>query len=112
MNFDEYQRATGRTVPKSMSRDDRLAMGIVGMCGETGELAEVYKKHRFQGRDLDVDRMANEMGDQLWYMSETAKAIGMTLDEIASRNIAKLQTRYPNGFTVEDSIRKLDRLVK
>lgn len=112
MNFDEYQRATQRTVPEDMSAEEILEMGVIGSCGEAGELAEVYKKHRFQGRELDVDRLANECGDQLWYLAQISRAIGVSLEEIARRNIAKLTARYPNGFSVEDSLRKADRLVE
>lgn len=47
--------------------------------------------------------MAEEAGDVLWYLAEIADALGITLEDIARRNIAKLRNRYPDGFDPERS---------
>jgi NTP pyrophosphatase (non-canonical NTP hydrolase) len=107
MTFNDYQIATRRTVPDDL--DDLLGMAVLGCAGEAGELVELLKKHRYQGRKLDTDRMVNELGDLLWYCAKLADALSVDLDDVAEYNITKLMLRYPRGFTVEDGIRKADR---
>jgi uncharacterized protein YnzC (UPF0291/DUF896 family) len=34
----------------------------------------------------------------LWYLAVAAKAAGLTLDEVAAKNVDKLRARYPEGF--------------
>ena len=34
---------------------------------------------------------------------------GISLDDVAQQNIAKLWARYPNGFSVEDSRKRNDQ---
>jgi hypothetical protein len=40
-----------------------------------------------------------ETGDCLWYLALMARALGVGLETIADRNIAKLAARYPGKFT-------------
>lgn len=81
-------------------------LSILGMCGEAGECSDLFKKHRFQGHELDCEKQAEEVGDVLWYIAETASGLGLSLEEIATRNIAKLRARYPEGFDPERSIHR------
>lgn len=101
--FDEYQRQAMRTANKSLPADEKLLNAVMGMCGEAGEAIDLLKKHRAQGAALDIDRLAKEVGDCLWYIAEFAEASGVSLAEIAQRNIAKLKARYPEGFSEERS---------
>ena len=77
-----------------------------GLCGETGKVADLYKKHLFQGHELDRKAVAEELGDVLWYAAELATGLGMTLDKVAEINIAKLRKRYPNGFESRRSVER------
>ena len=49
-----------------------------------------------------------EGGDCLWYLAELATGLGISLDEMAARNNAKLRVRYPDGFDAERSINRED----
>lgn len=73
----------------------------LGLAGEAGEVAEKVKKMcRDDGCVLTDDRRAalkKELGDVLWYVSETARQADLVLDEIAWANIDKLKTRQANG---------------
>tara|TARA_R110001632_G_scaffold27984_3_gene74871 strand:- start:413 stop:730 length:318 start_codon:yes stop_codon:yes gene_type:complete len=64
----------------------------LGLCGETGEVAEKVKK---QVRDGVFNRheVAKELGDVLWYLANLSSDIGYNLDEIAAMNIDKLSSR-------------------
>lgn len=74
--------------------DERLVLGALGLCGEAGEVAELIKKAIFHGKDLDEDRMKEEMGDVLWYFTLLMVEMGFDLDEIMQANIDKLRARY------------------
>lgn len=106
MTPNEYQKAAMRT-----SRDDRtptehLINGALGLTGEAGEVADIVKKHMFQGHSLDREHIAKELGDCLWYVAETATAIGYDLESIMQMNIHKLFARYPDGFSSERSMNR------
>lgn len=102
MTGNEYQLAALRTA----SDGDLLLNGALGLCGESGEVADIVKKTRFQGHKLDAAHIAEELGDVLWYVAITASAIGYDLDLIMEMNKAKLERRYPEGFDPERSVHR------
>ena len=71
MSPNEYQRLALRTASEE-SMKDPLLNGLLGLGGETGECQDLYKKHRFQGHELDKAKMAKELGDVSWYLALTA----------------------------------------
>lgn len=101
MTINEYQQAALRTESK-LSEDDfytRLLQGVLGLVGESGEAADMLKKHIFQGHDLDREHFAKELGDIAWYLAISADAIGYDLESVLQRNVDKLKKRYPDGFS-------------
>lgn len=106
MNFKEYRGLASRTRRASLPHREHLANAGLGLAGESGEAADIVKKHLFQGHDLDRDKMRIELGDVLWYLDYLAAECGLTLEEVALANIAKLKARYPEGF---DESRSRDR---
>ena len=106
MELNVYQQLAQRTCNITKTTDEKIENGILGMCGEAGECADILKKHFFQGHEFDSDKMAEEIGDVLWYVSEAASGLGLTLEEIAQRNIRKLKKRYPEGFDPDRSIHR------
>jgi NTP pyrophosphatase (non-canonical NTP hydrolase) len=96
MDCDDYQRAALRTARDKDAPDEFMHL-VLGLVGETGEIAEKVKKLvRDQHSDLDrLDRddMAAELGDVLWYAAVLADFLGLSLGDIAQRNIAKLADR-------------------
>lgn len=107
MTLDDYQTLAMRTAGEHSQRD-ALLNAALGACGEAGELADHVKKHAFQGHDIDPDYLVKEAGDVLWYLALIAHTLGMSLSEVAARNVAKLQRRYPDGFSVEASRERED----
>lgn len=103
MNINEYQGMAMRTSNRELSKADHLLNGVLGLVGESGEIADLVKKNRMQGHELSIEHLAKELGDVCWYIAETATAIGCDLETIMKMNIEKLKKRYPQGFDTERS---------
>lgn len=106
MTINEYQKLALTFLNPTLKEKDVLINGVMGLCGEAGEAIDLVKKHLAQGHVLDKERLAKELGDIAWYLAETAHVLGYSLEEILQMNIDKLQKRYPNGFSVEQSINR------
>ena len=90
MDFKEYQR---KAVSFALyPATHKVLYPTLGLCGESGEVAEKVKK---QVRDGVFNRheVAKELGDVLWYLTNVCNDIGYSLDEIAALNINKLNSR-------------------
>lgn len=105
MTLAEYQREAARTSAAPFPERERLLVQTLGLCGESGEVADLVKKHAWHGKLLDADIMADELGDVLWYVADLATALGLSLEDVAAGNVAKLRKRYPDGFVVGGGIR-------
>jgi NTP pyrophosphatase (non-canonical NTP hydrolase) len=106
MTPNEYQQLAMRTSNKTLPLDFHLQNGALGLAGESGEVCDIVKKCWMQGHELDTKHIAKELGDILWYVAETATAIGYDLETIMQMNIDKLRKRYPEGFSAERSIHR------
>lgn len=112
MTLNEYQQLAQRTsndepgfFPSVAAK--KIDNGVLGMAGEGGECADIWKKYLHQGHTLDLEKLIKEAGDVLWYVAELAAGLGVPLEEIATRNIEKLSGRYPDGhFDAERSIHR------
>ena len=104
LTFKEYQDAAGRTAKPEITFPNVL----LGLCGETGELADAFKKHIYHGHELSTEKVIDEIGDVLWYVAVLCSLLCVDLDAVAHRNIWKLQLRYPEGFSSEASQLRLD----
>lgn len=104
---NEYQRAALRTAQiDKYSKDELLLNGVMGLCGEAGEVIDLVKKWKFQGHELDKEKLNRECGDASWYISLIAYALGYDLSDIFNTNIEKLKERFPDGF---DKARSINR---
>ena len=110
MNGNNYQELALVTANKEMLAEEQSALlnGVLGLVGESGEIADSIKKAFFQGHSLDKDAIAKELGDVMWYVALTAHAIGYELDTVMEMNIAKLKARYPQGFEAHKSINRTE----
>lgn len=112
MDFEEYRKLSARTRPPRKGRMyERLTQAGMGLASEAGEVAGVIEKIVFQGHDFDLgmrDRLQKEVGDLLWYLAMLLDEADMSLDDVMQNNIWKLQKRFPEKFTTEDSVRRSD----
>jgi NTP pyrophosphatase (non-canonical NTP hydrolase) len=105
MKLNEYQALAMRTAnPDCID----ISNAALGMCGEAGEFADELKKHLYQGRARDDEKLKKELGDVLWYVALACQSLGCTMDDVASSNVEKLRKRYPDVYSHEASLKRED----
>lgn len=106
LDGNDYQLSALKTANKDLENHEQLINGALGLCGESGEVADMVKKCFMQGHELDVEHLAKELGDCMWYIALIADCIGYGLSGIMQMNVDKLKARYPKGFAVENSVNR------
>lgn len=109
MNFEQYQTAAVRTLKCGENEQFDLNHMALGVAGEAGELVDCIKRHTVYGKPLDMDNLAEEIGDALWYLANICNVMGWSFEDMARRNIAKLKIRYPEKYTDELASARLDK---
>ena len=101
MNFEEYQKKSRETAAYP-NPGNNFFYPTLGLAGEAGEVAEKVKKvHREKNNifsDEDKQEVAKELGDVLWYVAQLATELGLSLDDVAEKNIEKLFSRKDRGM--------------
>lgn len=96
MNFDEYQKESRKTAIYPNIGNNWI-YPLLGLGGETGEIFEKLKKIIRDKNSViseeDKAELKKEIGDCIWYSSNLASELGLSFDDIAQSNIAKLQSR-------------------
>lgn len=108
MHGNDYQAHANRTRQAYDSPQIEMVFAALEMSAEVGEVANLVYKHAFQQHDLDREDVKEELGDALWGMAVLCHAVGITLDDVMAYNIAKLCRRYPDGWTREASLARVD----
>ena len=179
VNFERFKEFVRESKVGTLNPDKNIQQAILGLIGEWGEVADILKKHIFQGHKMDKDNLIEELGDCCWYgmllideakldthvifyenwrvnsssyqnmsdiiglISNGSKCIGelcslidyyrnsvstlasldcirsifwciesvanlhgYTLFDIFANNVKKISTRYPDGFSVQNSINR------
>lgn len=106
LTVDDYQRAALRTVnPETVKEPFELVKnGVLGLSGETGEVADILKKYLYQNHDFDTTAFIEELGDIAWYLAICCEGLGVKMSTVFNANISKLKSRYPYGFDKARSI--------
>ena len=93
--LDGYQSEARRTINQGLTADQRLLDASAGLAEEAGEVLSHVRKHLFRGNPLDREAVTLELGDALWCLAIAADTLGVSLHDVARRNVEKLRTRYP-----------------
>ena len=84
-------------VSKIYPKNRIIEYPVLGMCGETGEVAEKVKKViRDNHNKYDTATKAailKELGDVLWYLVAAAQDLGYTFDDVIENNMTKVNNR-------------------
>jgi NTP pyrophosphatase (non-canonical NTP hydrolase) len=107
MTLDEYQISAMRTA-NDLKGEQAIIYGAFAITGEAGEYSELVKKMVFHGHTLDFQHFKQELGDVLWGIAYAAMKFGWSLDDVAQMNVAKLKSRYPEGFSTTASVNRVN----
>jgi NTP pyrophosphatase (non-canonical NTP hydrolase) len=103
VELDEYQNKANRTDQfpvgdGASGGQEALQIPLFGLIGEIGSLLTTFKK-RIRDKEAysGFERQAKEeLGDILWYLTNLATKLGLSLDQIANENLAKVTDRWPH----------------
>lgn len=100
MDLNEYQKRALRTASPKDKKNELFHL-LLGLCGESGEIAEKAKKIiRDKDSDFsqwDKEDIIKELGDVMWHVAVIADYFDISLGEIGEKNIAKLADRLKRG---------------
>lgn len=94
------------------SENLELLHAAIGIGGEAGEIQDTIKKVCIYGQPLagkHHENLIEELGDLEFYMQELRSLIGVTREETLMANIAKLEKRYPEGYSDESAKQRADK---
>jgi NTP pyrophosphatase (non-canonical NTP hydrolase) len=104
-NFSAYQQAAARTGAE-IATDHPIVYPTLGLANEAGEVAgkvkKIFRDHHGVITDADREALTLELGDVLWYLSELCTRLGIRLEDVAARNVAKLADRAARGVLQGD----------
>lgn len=104
MQFDDYQELTKATaVYPEVGTGSIVAVNYTGLgaSNEAGEIAGKIKKAWRDDNSIVTEKkkveLIAEIGDVLWYLSQLANELDVSLNYIASANLHKLLDRKERG---------------
>jgi NTP pyrophosphatase (non-canonical NTP hydrolase) len=110
-DLNRYQQEAARTGGSDLKPENRekgIQCAALGLCGEAGEVADLIKKAVHHRAPMNEAALKKEAGDVLWYLAHLCNVMEWDLRDVAEGNVAKLRTRYPDGFNTADSITRRD----
>jgi NTP pyrophosphatase (non-canonical NTP hydrolase) len=100
MRANDYQTAALQTAIYP-NQGQNFIYPVLGLVGESGEVAEKAKKIIRDGEgvltDPDREKIAFELSDVCWYLAVLAYELDYTLEEIMQMNLDKLASRKERG---------------
>ena len=100
MDFKTYQKESRKTA-QYPNLDSNYIYPTLGLVGEAGEVAEKVKKViRDKNGIFDKiskDAIKKELGDVLWYLSNLCTEFNFNLEDVALKNLEKLELRAFKG---------------
>ena len=98
LTFNDYQK----TAKETAIYKDGIFYPVLGLCGESGEVADKIKKiYRDNNGIISEDnkeQLVKEMGDVLWYLANMATDLNVTLEDVARKNLEKIQIRQQKNL--------------
>jgi NTP pyrophosphatase (non-canonical NTP hydrolase) len=111
MTFSDYQKLAITTdtfstadASKADITSTAFISKLLGLVGETGEVAEKFKKLYRDQQITQLNEVAKadiqkELGDVLWYLSAVCCYLDIDLEKVAQDNLDKVLDRKSRGVT-------------
>jgi NTP pyrophosphatase (non-canonical NTP hydrolase) len=96
LEFNQYQQTAIKTLQPAAEGTDPVTVPLLGLAGEAGSVATVYKKMLRDGAAFEQGKgqLRDELGDVLWYVAALAHQFDLSLDDIAVASIEKIKDRW------------------
>lgn len=107
-SLNDFQKDCLRTTNRKLDWTQTVTNCVFGIVGESGEVADHFKKHWFQGHVLDVEKVKLEIADVMFYCAWLSDTLGFDLADVGESVIEKLRKRYGDSFSVEKSLNRKD----
>lgn len=104
LSLNAFQKRAASTADYPLLGENLLypALGVAEEAGEiAGKIKKLWRnKGKTAAKDLTPEEksaVVKELGDALWYVAQEATELGVTLQEVAEINTAKLLDRKERG---------------
>lgn len=105
MNLNEYQQLAGRTL---LDEADQLPTSLeymlmwngLGLAGEAGEVAELFRQHT----PISITLLTKELGDLLWYVGACCSKLGVTMQLALDTSRRDQPILFPDRDTTNDLV--------
>ena len=84
-------------------KDSDVVHGILGIFTEAKELLD-----EMMYIELDRKAVLGEVGDLLWYVALLLSSLDATFEEVMDGNIEKLKNRFPEKFSEQAALERVD----
>lgn len=93
---------------KTIGPEEEIKNYLLGLNGECGEATDMIKKVLYHGKDFEPVSFMLELGDILYYLTAICNVLGIDLSEVMMNNNSKLLARYKDGYSVEQSLNRIE----
>lgn len=97
LSLNKYQDEAWQAIQEHEGQHDTLEHWVIGLTEEAGEVSGCLKHMLYTGEKFDKAKIAEELGDVLWYVNAMCTTLDISLETVAELNLAKLRSRFPNG---------------
>ncbi len=95
----------GEVLAQCERLDPILLRGFIGISAKAGELLNRYKKFLFyHGEPFTRDEILAELSKLLVFIQMILRKLDSSFEEVIAINMAKLGSRYPNGYSHDKAI--------
>lgn len=82
----------------------------MGVAGEAGEVLDLIKKSWAYKKDLDFEKLIEELGDLEFYLEALRQELCISRKDVLAANMSKLGKRYNKGiYSDAAAIARLDK---
>ena len=99
MRIKEYQDMAKVAVQQHSSEKDEISHWVIGLTEEAGEVASLVKHKYYNNDEVSLERIAEELGDTLWYIAAICNGLHINMEKVAELNCAKLASRYNGEYS-------------
>jgi NTP pyrophosphatase (non-canonical NTP hydrolase) len=105
MDINDYQVSAVGTQQFDGKSEQGVSISLLGLSGEVGELLTEYKKKIRDGKSYGMfqEKVIEEIGDIMWYLSSIAAYENIEFSEILEKNIDKVTDRWRDINSLDET---------